>query len=65
MPWLRRLFTVRAQVSPCWICDRQNDTWAGFSPSSSVLPYQYHSTVAVHTHISPEGQTLVPLVATV
>ena len=35
---------VRYQVSPCEICSTQNGTVAGFSPSTSVFPCQYHST---------------------
>jgi hypothetical protein len=31
----------------------------------SVFPCQYHSTVALHTHISSEGWTIGPLVAAV
>jgi hypothetical protein len=42
---------VRARVNPCGIYDRRSGTGTGFSPSSSVLPCQYHSTVALHTHI--------------
>jgi hypothetical protein len=42
---------VRSRVNPCGICGGQNGTGTGFSPSSLVLPCQYHSTVAVQTHI--------------
>jgi hypothetical protein len=43
---------VRARVSSRGIYGRQSGTGAGFSPSFSVFPCQYHSTVALLTHIS-------------
>jgi hypothetical protein len=46
---------VRALVSPRGICGGQSDVKTGFSLNSTVPPSQYHSIVAVHTHISPEG----------
>jgi hypothetical protein len=42
---------VRARVNPCGICGGQSGTGTGFSFSFSVFPCQYHSTVAVQTHI--------------
>jgi hypothetical protein len=42
---------VRAQVNLCGICGGQSGTGTGFSASSSVLPCQYHFTVALQTHI--------------
>jgi hypothetical protein len=43
---------IRAWVNPCGICGEQSGTGTGFSPSSSVFPSQYHSTVALQTHIT-------------
>jgi hypothetical protein len=72
MPWLRQLvaglllwrpgFTPR---SVHWIFGGQSSTGTGFSLSSSVLPRQYHSTMALHSHVSSGGWTIGPLVAAV
>jgi hypothetical protein len=46
----RRLLTAevgfRARDNPCGISGGQNGSGTGFSPNSSVLSCQYHSTVA-------------------
>jgi hypothetical protein len=42
---------VRARVNPCGIYG-QSSTWAGFSPSSSVSPCQYHSTIAPYSSVT-------------
>jgi hypothetical protein len=49
---------VRVWVGPCGICGEQSSTGTGFSRSSSVFPFQYQSAVALHTHVSPGGQTI-------
>jgi hypothetical protein len=52
-------------ASLCWMYGGQSETSTGSSPSSSVFPYQYHSTVALHSHISSGGWTIDPLAAAV
>jgi hypothetical protein len=42
---------VSARVNPCGICGGQSGTGTGFSPSSSGIPCQYKSTVALQTRI--------------
>jgi hypothetical protein len=42
---------VRVRFNPCGICSGQSGTRTGFSPSSSVFPCLYYSTVALQTHI--------------
>jgi len=39
---------VHNRISPCRICGGQSDTATGFSPSTLVLPCQYHSAKAPH-----------------
>jgi hypothetical protein len=56
---------VRALVNPCGIWGVLSGTGAGFSPSSSVFPSQYHSTIILHTCISSGGWTICPLLAAV
>jgi hypothetical protein len=44
---------VRALVSPCGVYGEQSGIGTGFSPSSSLFTYQYYTTIALHTYISP------------
>jgi hypothetical protein len=37
---------ARVRVSPCGVCGGQSGTGTGFSSSTSVFPYQFHSTGA-------------------
>jgi hypothetical protein len=46
---------VCAWYITCGICAGQSSSGTGFSPSSSLLPCQYHSTVNLHAHISSVG----------
>jgi hypothetical protein len=41
----------RTQDGPCNICDARSGTATGVSPSTSVFPCQYHSTIAPHSFI--------------
>jgi hypothetical protein len=41
---------VRSRISPCGICGGESVTETGFSPSFSVSPCQYNSTMAVRAH---------------
>jgi hypothetical protein len=59
VPWLRRLVAAFSPRRPgcapaSFLVGFEVDKMALrlFSPSSSVLPCRYHSTVAVHTYIS-------------
>jgi hypothetical protein len=56
----RNNLPIQTKLSQC--CQLWN-TYISFSPSSSVIPCQYHSTVALHIHISSGGWTIGPLVA--
>jgi hypothetical protein len=47
VPGLTAEARVRVRVGPCGIYGGQSGIWTGFSPGSSVLRCQYHSTVAV------------------
>jgi hypothetical protein len=40
---------VRTRVNPCKIRGEQSSTGTGYSPSNSVFPCQYNSTV--HNHL--------------
>jgi len=40
---------VRFRASPFEICDGQSGAGTGYSPSTSVFPCQYHSTIATYS----------------
>jgi hypothetical protein len=61
-----RSVTAKSQVHVrVSICGGKIGTGAGFSPNTSVLTCQFHSTAAFHSDMSPGGWTLVPLKAAV
>jgi hypothetical protein len=41
-----------ARVDPCAICGGKSVTGAGSSPSFSVFPCQYHSTIAPYSSVT-------------
>jgi hypothetical protein len=49
---------VRARVSQCGICGEPSVTGTDFSTSSLVFLCQYHSTVALRTHVSSRRWTI-------
>ena len=48
---------VRSQVGPYEISGGQSGTGAGFFPSNSVFPRQYHSTTYLHLHVAVTSRT--------
>jgi hypothetical protein len=72
VPWLRRLVTGLSQQRPEFV---PSSVHLGFAVDDVVqaqvflqvlrFPCQYHSTVALHTHISTWGRTIGLIVAAV
>jgi hypothetical protein len=56
---------VHARVCQCGICCGQISNGTGCPPNYSAFPCQYHSTVAVHTHMSFGGYSIGLFVATI
>jgi hypothetical protein len=48
---LTKTACAQTQASQCGICDEQSSTGTGFSPSTLVFSFHYHSTNAPHTFI--------------
>jgi hypothetical protein len=46
---------VRSQVNPCAACGEPTGTEAEFSPSTSVLPFQYYSASALYSSSRAPG----------
>jgi hypothetical protein len=55
VPRLRRLVVCLSPRRPGGIFGGQSGIGTGLSPSSSALPCQYNSKVALHIHISTGG----------
>ena len=45
----------RCEVRPCGICGAPSGTGTGFSPTTSIFPCQYHSTIGPYSsfHLPP------------
>jgi hypothetical protein len=56
---------ARFQVSPCEICGGQSGPATGFSPSTSVIPCQYHSIIALCLFIRHRGSISLAVGSTV
>ena len=48
---LTEVTQVWSQATPCGICGIESHRGTGFSPTNSVFPCQYHSTIAPYSFI--------------
>jgi hypothetical protein len=56
---------TEARENPYTISGEQSVSATRYPQSSSVFHCQYHSTVALHTHVPPGKRTVGPLVAAI
>jgi hypothetical protein len=57
-----RPLTVEARVTPYWVCGGQSSPGTAFYLNSSLLPWQYNSTIALLSHILSGRRTTGPLI---
>ena len=43
---------VKSHVSPCEICGGHSGSGSGFTVTTAILPYDYHSTNVTYTYLN-------------